>query len=368
MSYLNATKDGTSHRFSLGSASDTTSGLFPAVKTHNTANGNFSGLLSNVTLYAGRTYYVKVKFRTRGDGNSTSSKCSSVGFIAWWNNWASARSYIHYPATAYAEIGKIVEWTYSFTVDSDVTPQGTELFFIIDNAWANGNDAQTIDLYYYKYWDSEGNIYNMSAWGDNLLDGKKWSDGTSILTEKTIETSGSYTFKSEPLPTMLFANNDRFVVEFELYNNYSDSFILSLKNGDDYGLYGNTTLYQGSIGRRGSGYRKYYIAIKIADFQSNFNNIRLMFTSITNGNVGFGVKSVKMYRYDRFFSQDDDEIINFLKCTKNNLTYYAKTYGSGRIKMTKDSSINYLREGANCYKYSELTSYTYGTLTDNFEY
>ena len=144
-------------------ANDTTSGLFPAVKTHNTGNGNFSGLLSNVTLKKGRTYYVKVKFRTRGDGTSTSNKCSSVGFITYWNSWANTRSYIHSSATAYSEIGKIVEWTYSFTVDSDVTPTGTGLYFIINNGWASGNDGQTIDLFYYKYWDSAGNVYNESG-------------------------------------------------------------------------------------------------------------------------------------------------------------------------------------------------------------
>lgn len=127
---------------------------------HNTGTSNKELPLNNATLYAGRTYYVKVRFRTRGDGNSTPSKCSSIGFIAHWNNWANIRNYIHYSATAYSEIGKVVEWTYSFTVDSDVTPDSTKLYFIIDNGWANGNDAQTIDLYYAKYWDSEGNVYN----------------------------------------------------------------------------------------------------------------------------------------------------------------------------------------------------------------
>lgn len=128
--------------------------------THNTAVSDKTILLRNATLYAGRTYYVKVRFRTRGDGNSTPSKCSSIGFIAYWNNWASTRSYIHNSATAYSEIGKVVEWTYSFTVDSNVTPTGTNLYFIIDNDWVKGNDAQTIDLYYAKYWDSEGNVYS----------------------------------------------------------------------------------------------------------------------------------------------------------------------------------------------------------------
>lgn len=128
--------------------------------THNTAIYDLEIPLTNATLYTGRTYYIKVRFRTRGDGNSTPSKCSSIGFITYWNDWASLMSYIHNSATAYSEIGKVVEWTYSFTVDSDVTPTGTNLYFIIDNGWACGNDAQTIDLYYAKYWDSEGNVYS----------------------------------------------------------------------------------------------------------------------------------------------------------------------------------------------------------------
>lgn len=128
--------------------------------THNTGSYDKEINLTNAKLYAGRTYYAKVRFRTRGDGTSTSSECSSIGFITFWNNWANTRSYIHNSATAYNEIGKIVEWTYSFTVDEDVQPTSTKLYFIINNAWACGNDSQTIDLYYAKYWDSEGNVYS----------------------------------------------------------------------------------------------------------------------------------------------------------------------------------------------------------------
>lgn len=121
--------------------------------------------LNNTRLVAGRTYYVKVAFRTRGDGDSTAAKCSSVGFIAHWDSWKQARSYIHNSAQAYAERGAFVSWTYSFTVTSDAQPTGTALYFIINNAWANGYDNQTIDLYYAKYWDSAGNVYN--EWGED---------------------------------------------------------------------------------------------------------------------------------------------------------------------------------------------------------
>ena len=51
--------------------------------------GTTISLGNNHALIAGHTYEVEALFRTCGDGNSTSSKCSSVGFITWWNNWRS---------------------------------------------------------------------------------------------------------------------------------------------------------------------------------------------------------------------------------------------------------------------------------------
>lgn len=181
--------------------------------THNTGSYNKNISLTNTKLYVGRTYYVRVKFRTRGDGTSTSSKCSSVGFISHWNNWANTRAYIHNSATAYNEIGKIVEWTYSFTVDSDVQPTGTNLYFIINNYWASGTDGQTIDLYYAKYWDSEGNVY--SELGKNTPFLKLKKDNliyyASNLDEKSsnsvIDAEGKIFFKKSD-SNMLYALRD----------------------------------------------------------------------------------------------------------------------------------------------------------------
>lgn len=181
--------------------------------THNTGSYNKNISLTNTKLYVGRTYYVRVKFRTRGDGTSTSSKCSSVGFISYWNNWANTRAYIHNSATAYNEIGKIVEWTYSFTVDSDVQPTGTNLYFIINNYWASGTDGQTIDLYYAKYWDSEGNVY--SELGKNTPFLKLKKDNliyyASNLDEKSsnsvIDAEGKIFFKKSD-SNMLYALRD----------------------------------------------------------------------------------------------------------------------------------------------------------------
>lgn len=141
-------------------SNDTTQPIGIPYSTHNVGNFSKNIGLSNPRLYAGRKYYVKVRFRTRGDGASTSNKCSSIGFIAFWDNWKSIKAYIHDSPIAYKERGQVVEWTYSFTVDEDVQPTGTSIYFIIGNAWVNGNDGQTIDLYYVKYWDSLDNVYN----------------------------------------------------------------------------------------------------------------------------------------------------------------------------------------------------------------
>ena len=174
--------------------------------THNTGTSNKSIELNNPTLYAGRTYYVRVKFRTRGDGTSSSSKCSSVGFITYWNNWANTRSYIHNSATAYNEIGKIVQWTYSFTVDEDVTPSSTRLYFIINNGWANGNDGQTIDLYYAKYWDSEGNVYN--EFGKDMIFLKLKKDNIIYYTPSAERYKHLNGNASEPEGKIFFADSN----------------------------------------------------------------------------------------------------------------------------------------------------------------
>lgn len=160
MSFLKITANGKSIYSQLYA---TYSALADSMNSYCTATCGKTLPLTNTKLYAGRTYYVKVQFRTRGDGNSTATKCSSISFIVHWDNWASMRTYTHFSAMAYNEIGKVVSWTYAFTVDSDVQPSGTDIYFIINSAESYGNDNQTIDLYYVKYWDSLGNVYN--EWG-----------------------------------------------------------------------------------------------------------------------------------------------------------------------------------------------------------
>lgn len=352
MSYLKATKNGTSYRFSLKPASDAASGLFPAVKTHNTANGNFSGLLSNVTLYAGRTYYVKVKFRTRGDGNSTSSKCSSVGFIAYWNNWGTLRSYIHNSATAYAEIGKIVEWTYSFTVDSDVTPQGTSLCFIIGNDLANGNDAQTIDLFYYKYWDSEGNVYDEEGHDFNTVMHlfRSWTQYASsplLNTDITIPRIRLYSGIYYQMRYLVrnTSTTDTLRIKIICYSEIAQTTVLEL------GGYIPPNSYRHFIGTvlGNGGYFRFYYAHTASEEVAKIY-----------------VRNFKIYQYE---NTDEYEFTKFLKISKDGDIYYSvlRPYSS-QLRLTKDTVARYLSQSASLYKYSELTSYTCGTLTDNFEY
>lgn len=123
--------------------------------THTVSSGSSLAFRigGNWRLNRGHTYQVEVIFRPRGDGQSTPDKCSSIGFITHWNDWANIYGSIHYSARAYEERGRFVKLFYEFTSAYDVQPQGTGLYFIINNAWSCGADNQTIDLYYYRYQD-----------------------------------------------------------------------------------------------------------------------------------------------------------------------------------------------------------------------
>lgn len=108
---------------------------------------------------------IRIIFRSRGDGTPTSSKCSSIGCIMYENSWKWSVQPIRWSsATAYSNIGKIIDYTGSLTVNSTMTSTTTPipilLFWIIQNGWDNGNDGQTHDLYYYKYWNATtGKVY-----------------------------------------------------------------------------------------------------------------------------------------------------------------------------------------------------------------
>ena len=112
---------------------------------------------------------IRVIFRSRGDGTPTSSKCSSIGCIMYESSWKWSVNPIYWSSTAaYNNIGKIIDYTGSLTVNSTMTSTTTNipmlLFWIIQNGWANGNDNQTHDLYYYKYWNATtGKVYAESG-------------------------------------------------------------------------------------------------------------------------------------------------------------------------------------------------------------
>lgn len=208
MSYLKATdENGNTYRFSLYNPIANQSKLFIPLTTKNVDGTKQTLSFGNISYVSGRKYYVTVKFRTRG-GNSTSSKCSSVGFIANRSDWSNTYSYIHDSATAYAERWHIVEWTYEFTATANEN-RTTALYFIIDNAWANGYDYQAIDLYYYKMWDEKGNIYAESSKNINL---NKWADGTLFTTEKAI--SGTFDYNTEESPIRYIYGN-KYLLEFD---------------------------------------------------------------------------------------------------------------------------------------------------------
>lgn len=356
MSYLRATKNNTQYRISIGNKDNKHTGFFPSIKTHNTADGNFSGLLSNVKLFAGRTYYVKVKFRTRGDGNSTSSKCSSVGFIAYWDSWAKSRSYIHNSSTAYSEIGQIVEWTYSFTVDSDVTPTGTALYFIINNGWANGNDAQTIDLFYLKYWDSRGNVYNeKGALEKNLV--QKWG-GTDYSVDSLVAINGNKFLYIDVPQLKGVVTDEYYTIDFDAYtlSSYSGTefyVTVRLKGNESVKIVNTTVDDDVEIGTIFKHYSVTFLLPK--------NMVETYYPQILVGTMyhDMWVKNFKLRKGSL-------QCPMFLKSKQGSFTYYSLLYTKGAVKVTENNETYYLRESASLYKYSELTAYTYGLLTGKF--
>lgn len=71
----------------------------------------------------------------------TSSKCSSIGFIAHADNWTRSYGAIHPPARAYLEVGAGCTLEQTFTIS--VTEQlNIGIYAIINNGWANGYDNQ----------------------------------------------------------------------------------------------------------------------------------------------------------------------------------------------------------------------------------
>lgn len=141
-------------------------------------DGNFSSMndsagrsgctltLGSIAYSSSNTYHIRLRFRARGDGEQTASKCSSLGFIATksWGN--ETKSFILSSSDAYDKTGEIIDKVYTFKT-GDVT-MNTALYFIINNQWAAGYDNQTIDVYYWHFWytDSAGTNYTLSVDGN----------------------------------------------------------------------------------------------------------------------------------------------------------------------------------------------------------
>ena len=367
MSYLKATDENSNtYRFSLMPANDTTSKLFPAVKTVKVSTSNTLSF-GSISYVSGRKYYVTVKFRTRGDGDSTSSKCSSVGFIANRSDWSNSYSYIHGSATAYAERGQIVEWTYEFTASASES-RATALYFIINNGWANGYDNQTIDLFYYKMWDEQGNIYAESSTNINL---NKWEDGTLFTTEKAI--SETYDYYTEESPTRYIYGN-KYLLEFDCKLDADeinkDNFNMSIHSiFDSKGGFSTLTIRKEQLDY---SYKHFRIEVDYNDWQ------------------GYDIGVARKIKFDFHINQTGHKIFiknvkfkllylkpMFLKTIKNNALYYSKLFKKDdvyfkktprQLQLMKNNTGYYFPQNVTEYKYNELASRTYQNLFEKFAY
>lgn len=364
MSYLKSIKNNISHRFSLKPKSSTSSSLFRPIKSVVVSSNNTIDL-GSINYVNGTNYHVTVKFRTRGDGNSTSSKCSSVGFIANVSDWSSFYAYEHNSSTAYDERGQIVEWTYDFTAITTDT-RSTAIYFIIDLGWSNGYDNQTIDLFYYKMWDDNGNIYGEDGnSNENIV--KYWSDGTTtITTEKTLtnNTASENYLYSQVINYNYITVGEKYRLTFYAKKTSNckgvDVFVLS----SDYSTTGFITSFTPSVTTEYYQYSLDFTLIKgnvsslLPDFKIRFDN-----NGSSDGNTSvIYVKNVALKKLEEYPR-------NFLKTMKDGTIYYSHTFDTPKdIKISKDTKINYLAQSINEYKCSELNSFKYGTLNNKFEY
>ena len=58
-----------------------------------------------------------------------------------------------------------------------------------------------------------------------------------------------------------------------------------------------------------------------------------------------------------------------MKTTKDGAEYFTHTFNASKdIRISEGTTSNYLAQSIHEYKYSELTSFTYDTLNNKFEY
>jgi hypothetical protein len=356
MSYLKATKNNINYRFSLKEANDTQNPVFKPIKTVVVSTSNTLSF-GTVNYVNGNTYSVTVKFRTRGDGNSTSSKCSSVGFIANRSDWANSYAYIHSSATAYAERGKIVKWTYTFTATATES-RSTALYFIINNAWASGYDNQTIDLYSYEMTDNDGRIIASDEnSNENITKDTRWNrslEGYPLLTDEIllIGVPSSISLSSGYIYNHIFTKGTAFDIIFEAKKSgeaefqcrflYGTKFLRAYSMTTEYRVYNfrfisSVTDYSGSreLEVKNSGEEGSYLYIRRLKIQPVYDQMFLQ--SIRNGSIYYT-------KLKRAVSSAD---IPYRMKINNNLLV-AQSMGK--------------------YKISELSSFTIAELNSYFEY
>ena len=364
MSYLKATNNNVNHRFSLEPQNDTTSSLFRPIKTAVVSAQN-TLRMGTINYVNGAKYHVTVKFRTRGDGNSTSSKCSSVGFIANNSNWSNTYEYMHDSATAYDERGQIVEWTYNFTANTTES-MSNALYFIIDRNWANGYDNQTIDLFYYKLWDDDGHVYSEDG-NPNESIVKYWSDGTTpITTEKTLinATESSNWRYSEVINYNYITVGEKYRLTFQAKKTSNCKSVVVYVSSSDSSTTGFVTSFTPSVSTEYHQYSHEFTLTK-KDESSLLPTFRISFgnrgSSDTTDSTLY-VKNVTLKKLEEYPR-------NFMKTSKDEVEYFTHTFNTPKdIQISEGAISNYLAQSTHEYKCSELTSFTYDVLDNKFEY
>jgi hypothetical protein len=133
--------------------------------------------LGTITVSKDKTYYVEYICKALGDGECTSSNCSSICYEMFKSDWSWSRAIgTRSSAVAYSQIGKLVKIKGSFKIPSaNDGEQANQMFYwLINGAYGYGTDNQTHELYYYKIYDSDGVIIATYGTDRCALDINDW--------------------------------------------------------------------------------------------------------------------------------------------------------------------------------------------------
>lgn len=118
-------------------------------------NVDFTVSLKDLNYIPGKTYDIKVLYRSRGDGQSTTNNCSAIGYKSVWTINGSDNIELNDIITskdAYAFCdGRFICKHYKISLPecSAISLESFSLIWSIDND-ENKNDGQTLDLYYFS--------------------------------------------------------------------------------------------------------------------------------------------------------------------------------------------------------------------------